>query len=74
MKLKSYKCSRPVDLSTAVERECDGHDYERGALEAAQYTASNTAEFLGKLVEMLHEKHVLSDEEVLGLLSSWEEA
>jgi hypothetical protein len=43
----------------------DGADYEGGSVEWAQSTASNTASALGRLVETLYEKGILTKHQVM---------
>lgn len=68
-----YKAGRTYSVASAVECECDGTDYDRGSVETAEATARNTMRFLGRLVETLHEKELLTNGDVLKLLEgSWE--
>lgn len=62
-------------IKDAVRAECEvdtGYDY--GAVEAAAASASQISEFLGNLVEMLHDNGVLADADVLKLLPGYEKA
>jgi len=47
-------------LRFAVAEALDGEDYDRGALEEAQATADNCAEAIGRLVEILHGRGILT--------------
>lgn len=59
----------PISISAAVESSLDGRDYDLGSLEAAAATADNAAGAFARLVEMLHDKGVLSDEDVVSFVS-----
>ena len=50
-----------LDLVDYVTSSIDGDDYERGALEATQATASNISILLGKLIERLVSKKELTE-------------
>jgi hypothetical protein len=52
------------ELHDFVANGLDGGDIETGALEAASWTAQNCAKAIGKLVDMLFEKGVLTIDEV----------
>lgn len=66
---------REFSVSDAVEVEVDGGGNERGALEEVKSTSANTARMLGLLMELLNEKGLLTNAEVLKLLGghSWKE-
>jgi predicted ATP-dependent serine protease len=47
-----------------IQRKCDGSDYDRGAIETAQAAASNAGDVLGRLVQVLYDKGVISKDDV----------
>lgn len=57
-----------VDLAEYAIRSFDGDDYERGALECAQGTANNVARALGKLIDVLAYKRLLTDDDLNNIL------
>lgn len=65
----------PVRIETAalVECSCD-HFSDGGAVERARGTADNTARMLGRLLERLHERGLLDDDDdVVAVLGyGWE--
>jgi len=64
---------REVLVSSAIDIILDGRDYGSGQVESAARTADNATAFIGKLVEVLAEKQILSREELLSLLGyGWE--
>lgn len=52
----------------SVERILDGQDYDNGAVEAAQDQANAISALLGRLLLMMREKNLLSDEEIQAVL------
>lgn len=52
-----------------LERQLDGDDYDTGAVEAAQRTATNVSRVLAELIVKLHENGCLADEDVLSFLT-----
>ena len=58
---------KTVDLIAYVESQVNGDDYDRGALESAQATADNAGVLLGKLIDVLAAKKVLTDANLLNL-------
>ena len=57
-----------LSASEIVEFVCDGDDYERGSVEAARAQADNCSKTLGRLVEKLFDKGVLSRSEVIEIV------
>ncbi len=57
-----------TDLDTAVARRLNGSDYDRGQVEAAAAEARNAVEFLGRLVNVLADKKILTEEDLTALL------
>lgn len=51
-------------VSTYVARSLDGNDYGRGQVESAAREAANASEAIGRLVQLLHEKGILTLSEV----------
>lgn len=66
--------SQEVNVAEAVEIAVKGEDYDRGELETIKATSDNTAKMLGQLMLTLHNKTVLSDKEVCGIISTGENA
>lgn len=64
MKITMSRNNAEVSIANAVELAMDGSDYGSGQLEAAARTADNVAKAFGTLVEMLHERGVLTDTNV----------
>ena len=56
---------RPEALREAISDALSGEDYERGTLETAQAAADNAAEALGRLMEVLYGKGILSHDEII---------
>lgn len=57
-------------IADAVADHCDSFE-SAGAVEDARHTAREAAQGLGKLVEKLHDKGVLSSDDVLGFINQW---
>jgi hypothetical protein len=61
---------REFDIDDAVEMTCED-DYgvtDEGALERTQRSVKETGTFMGRLVQKLHDKGVLEDDDVLWLV------
>lgn len=67
-----WKGNTKFTVAEAIQAECDGADYDRGQIETIAATSAKTSQFLGKLVALLHDANVLTEEEILVLLDSWE--
>ena len=72
--VKTYDYSRrgprrEYDIATATESEC--YSDADGAVERAGYVANAAAKKLGDLLALLHERSVLTDDDVLSLLSGF---
>lgn len=64
---------RKVGIADAVAWECDGSDYDSGSVETAARTARQTSELVGRLAEKLHDRGLLSNDEVIEVLGGcWE--
>jgi hypothetical protein len=61
MKFKTWR-GQEVDIATAVEMSLS--ESEGGAVENAAATADNVARAFGRLVQILHERGHLSDDNV----------
>jgi hypothetical protein len=61
---------REFDIDDAVEMTCeDNYGYDdSGALERTQRAVKETGTFMGRLVQRLHEKGVIDDDDVLWLV------
>lgn len=68
----SSRADQTYSISEAVEGSCEP-DFERqGVAERASERAEKTSAMVGKLIQLLHERGVMRDEDVLGLLSEYE--
>lgn len=73
---KSWSYSKKPHLFTvaeAVDATCDG-DSDSGVVEAFRSSLSATVGVLAALVQTLHDRNVLTDVEVLALVSGFERA
>lgn len=70
MRIYYANSSKDLTISEAIEAVLDGEDYDRDKLETAQATANNAASMMGELLEILHNKKVLSDSDIGGLINS----
>ena len=59
-----------IDLSKYIKRLCDGYADNGGAVEEAQTIADNTANLLAKLITLLTEKKMLSENDLLKLFKN----
>jgi hypothetical protein len=71
MKLKRFGRGSSYSIADAVANTC--WDDRDGVSETALATARATSEKLGELIELLHNKNLLTNKEVLSLLSCFEE-
>lgn len=55
------------DLADHITNLLDGDDYDRGALESARATADNASLMLGKLIDVLATKRVLTKDDLAEL-------
>lgn len=55
----------PMTASELINKAFEGYDYDRGAVEAAQAEASYTKEGFARLIQILHDRGELSNEQVL---------
>lgn len=67
--IHDYSARNQYSIAEAVSKSFDGSNYGQGVLEDAQKTADNAVSAIAKLVELLHSKGVLTDGDVLSLLS-----
>jgi hypothetical protein len=58
-----------VSVKDAVVGSLDASDHGSGRLEDLESSASATAEMLGSLISLLHDKGILSEKEIGSLLS-----
>lgn len=63
-----YGKQRTYRIRDAVERVLDGDTHDSGMVEGAKRTAEQTAEMLGRVVEMLYENGHLTGNQILELL------
>lgn len=55
---------RIIDLIDHITNLLDGNDYDRGAVESARATADNAGLMLGKLIDILATKGVLTKDDL----------
>lgn len=60
--------NREVSLAGAVECVCGEDPYTNGAVESVRSATVETGKFIGKLVEVLHTKGLLSSADISKLL------
>ena len=60
-----------VSLEQYAEYRLDGDDYGKGAMEAAADTARNNSKAIGRLLDLLSEKHLVTAEEVAAILEEY---
>lgn len=58
-----------ANFEELAEGALDGSDYETGRLEAAQQTANNSVAVIGRLIDLLVEKAVITPREGLTVLT-----
>ena len=65
---------KPMSIADALEK--DVYDSDGGVAERADRNAENAIKLIGKLLETLHDKKVLSDNEVIEFIGRyrWERA
>jgi hypothetical protein len=66
---------RPTEKNfpDAFIKELDGEGQDRGTLEAMQKTIENNSAAIGRLVEILYDKHMVSMDEVKKIIGlDWE--
>lgn len=69
--IKSYSSiEEQRGLADAIAGVLDGSGYERGAVEAASAGVDNCARAIGRLVELLHAKGVLTLDEAAQVVDS----
>lgn len=65
MKIKhAWRKGEYVSISTAVDARIDDGDTHSGIAEAALSNSRNAAGVIGDLIQMLHDKGLLQDEDV----------
>lgn len=60
----TYPRIEGVHITEAIALECDGGGYDTGAVEAAARTAENVSKMLGRLVNILAEKKLLTAQDI----------
>lgn len=51
-----------------AEYSLDGDDYGKGSLESAADTATNNSKAIGRLLEVLHSKNIVSDSDICNII------
>lgn len=77
LKSKYFYSTKPAPsftITEAIVAQCDGSEYDRGVLEAADATAKQTSQMLGKLISTLYDKGLLTADELYRLASDFEQA
>lgn len=69
--MKIMKQGREYSVLQAIEDVCDGYEYDTGQLEAIKSTVNRGIEKLGEIVELLHNKGLITDDEIKDLIGSW---
>jgi len=62
---------RRLNISAAVEHACE-HTFEQGTIERVRERTANAATRLGRLVEMLHDAKVLTNDQVDEIVSAFD--
>lgn len=63
---RSYGSQIPLyTAAELIERELEGSDYDRGAVEAARAQADNCTKAFARLVQVLFDKEILTRADVL---------
>ena len=63
--MKAYlRVGDAISISSAIQCACDGADYERGQIEAIDASTKQTAQLLGRLVDILISKALLDTSDV----------
>lgn len=65
---------RKFSIATAVDRELDGAAYDQGRMEDTDATVRNCRQFIAQLTQRLFDAGILSKDDILALLSGYEEA
>lgn len=61
---------RPERLSEVIAGALIGEDYDRGALEEAQAAADNAAAALGRLMEVLYARGIITHDEIISIVDT----
>lgn len=72
MQVKRTYDTTKMTISSAVEYVANGSDYDRGALEEVAAGHRDLASLVGRLMQTLEEKNLLTEAEVLKVLGEWE--
>lgn len=59
-----YESWQTISIPVYVQRKLDGNDYGVGRLEAATNEAENNSNAMGKLMELLFEKGIISLDDI----------
>lgn len=72
MKTESYgEVRRYQSLEDYAESKLDGDDYGKGAMEAAADTARNNSQAIGRLLDLMAEKGLVSAEEAATVVEGY---
>lgn len=74
MKIKElgFGTEKVMSLRYYVQRELDGSDYELGAVETADATATNAIKCIARLLDYMAEKHFITAKDLLWIVNSIE--
>jgi len=61
---ETYEGHKDTEVKDYIINCLDGNDYDRGALEATRKTADNACEAIGKLINILANKGLLTATEI----------
>ncbi len=57
-----------IEISKYIEVMLDGTDYDRGSIETIEATGENCSKAIGKLINILREKEILTDQDIHSLV------
>lgn len=66
-----YGKSEVLPVEDFVASQLDGDDYERGRLEAAERTASNACQAIGRLLDLMAEKRIINASDICKIVDSY---
>lgn len=66
--MKKKYTDEEIAVHEYIREELDGGDYDRGAVETAEATANNCADFLADLTQLLVNEKILTEKQVENLV------
>lgn len=70
-KKQYYDTVHNESIKMYVENELNGDDYDRGSLESARATADNATEALGRLLDVLATKELLTAKDIVDIVTGY---